>query len=91
VLNPSPRADNRPPRYPAESLERGERGAVVLRIRVSEAGQVVEVLVERSSGYPLLDAAAVEAAYAWRYAPARMDGAPVSALVRQTVRFERQA
>jgi periplasmic protein TonB len=57
------------PRYPAESLARGEEGLVKVRVLLRADGRVAEAEVVASSGFPLLDASALEAAYLWRFPP----------------------
>ena len=68
---------NRPPAYPGESVLRGERGAVLLLIRVSPQGRTAAVDVIDSSGYALLDRAAREAVLTWRFLPAMRGGRAV--------------
>ena len=64
------------PAYPVPSVRLEEQGVVELELRVAPNGRVVDALVLRSSGYPRLDRAAVEAG--WR---ARVrDAAPGSRL-----------
>ncbi|HSF22548.1 MAG TPA: energy transducer TonB [Burkholderiales bacterium] len=62
---------NPAPSYPLASRRAGEQGTVTLRVRVSPDGLATRVAVERSSGSPHLDAAALEAVKAWRFTPAR--------------------
>ena len=50
--------------YPPESRAAGEHGVVILRLIVDANGRPTSVTVGRSSGYPRLDRAAVEAG--WR-------------------------
>ena len=50
--------------YPPESRAAGEHGVVILRLVVDANGRPTSVTVGRSSGYPRLDRAAVEAG--WR-------------------------
>ena len=49
--------------------ERG--GKVLLKVRVSAQGSALEVAVLKSSGFPRLDAAGVDAVTRWRFVPAR--------------------
>jgi len=62
---------NPAPRYPLASRRAGEQGTVTLRVLVSLDGLASRVAVEKSSGSPHLDAAALEAVKAWRFTPAR--------------------
>ncbi|BCA79872.1 energy transducer TonB [Desulfuromonas sp. AOP6] len=84
-------ADNPPPNYPRLARERGWQGEVVLRARVSRNGRVIHVRIEESSGYTLLDRAAVKAVKGWRFRPARQGRHPIEAEVRLPVRFTLQS
>ncbi len=68
---------NREPVYPIASAVRREHGTVDLMIHVSPEGLANSVDVLRTSGFPLLDAAARDAVASWRFLPAVKDGAPV--------------
>lgn len=50
------------PDYPAKSFERGEQGKVLLLVTVSPRGMLRSIKIRKSSGYPLLDEAALQAA-----------------------------
>lgn len=62
--------NNRPPGYPAMSRRLGEQGQVLLAVWVERDGRVGQIRLHRSSGYPLLDQAALDAVRHWRYQPA---------------------
>jgi len=62
---------NPAPRYPVAARRAGEQGTVTLRVLVTREGVASRVAVERSSGSPHLDDAALEAVKAWRFTPAR--------------------
>lgn len=62
---------NPAPRYPVAARRAGEQGTVTLRVLVTREGLASRVDVEKSSGSPHLDAAALEAVRAWRFTPAR--------------------
>ena len=71
-------AGNPPPEFPELARQNGWYGTVLLKLWVDEAGRVTEVRVEQSSGYGVLDAAAVNAVKRWRGRPARHNARPVS-------------
>ena len=75
------------PAYPAAAREDGQEGQVVLRVRVSARGAPDEVVLARSSGFRLLDAAAIAAVREWRFIPARHDGREVDSWMEVPVRF----
>ncbi|AZN35840.1 energy transducer TonB [Iodobacter ciconiae] len=59
------------PSYPAQSMALGEKGRVMLRVKVSELGLPIEVELARSSGYRRLDDAARKAVERWKFVPGR--------------------
>jgi protein TonB len=65
----------------------GWEGIVVLRVIVSADGTVAEVAIHRSSGYPLLDQAAVMAARNRRFVPAKDGAFTTSSVAEMPVRF----
>jgi len=56
-----------PPQYPPAALSAGIQGLVKLRVRVDDQGRVVEADVAQSSGYLLLDRAALDVIYEWQF------------------------
>jgi protein TonB len=56
-------------------------------VRVSPAGRVLDVQLERSSGRSVLDRAATDAVRRWRFHPARRDGMAVEGSVVVPVQF----
>ena len=59
---------NPPPRYPQIARRKGWEGTVVIDIRVSSGGWVQEARIDKSSGYTVLDDAALGAVRNWRIA-----------------------
>lgn len=80
-------AQNPPPRYPWIARVNGWEGTVMLRVTVGEDGTPSEVSVARSSGYPVLDAAAQIAIVQWKFLPATERGQAVRSSVELPVRF----
>jgi protein TonB len=78
---------NRPPNYPLVAQQRGWEGTVLLRLAIDAEGLVTRVTIERSSGFPVLDAEAVSAVRTWRGSPARRAGRPVATDEVLPVRF----
>jgi len=74
--------------YPHVALRNRQQGTVVLRLLVLPNGEVGDVNVVKSSGYPQLDAAALVETGNWRYLPAVRDGEPVSAEIDVAIRFK---
>lgn len=71
-------AGNPPPEFPELARQNGWYGTVLLKLWIDEEGRVTEVRVEKSSGYGVLDAAAVNAVKRWRGRPARHNARPVA-------------
>jgi TonB family protein len=80
--------DVRHPVYPRRAREMGWAGTVLLRVEVRSDGTVAAIEVERSSGYDLLDRAALRAAKTWRFAPQTDGGFALSASVAVPIRFD---
>jgi len=76
------------PVYPRDAVLRGIEGRVVLFLRISAEGSVTEVKVNESSGYQVLDAAALEFGKSLRFVPAREDQQAVSATALYPVRYQ---
>ncbi len=84
----APLASTNPaPRYPEEALRYGWEGEVWLKVDVDRSGAVYRVRVDRSSGYPALDRAALKTVQRWLFEPARIGNEAVDATVRVPVRF----
>jgi len=67
------------PEYPPTSRRLGEEGSVVLQVLVGVDGNVQDGKVQKSSGFPRLDEAALKHALrAWRFTPGTEDGTPVA-------------
>jgi protein TonB len=75
------------PDYPEEAQRQHQEGVVLLNVEVGADGRASEVTVRQSSGFPLLDEAALEAVRRWRFEPARSGGLPVSSEAHVPVRF----
>ncbi len=73
--------------YPPRSIELGQQGEVMVRVRLEPDGSAAEITLWRSSNFPLLDRAALTAVRGWHFLPALRDGRPVAAWVEIPVRF----
>ncbi len=72
------------PVYPVISRRRGEEGEVRFLVRIDPAGKVLSAEVVLSSGYPSLDASALEAVRKWAFVP----GSPEELFVPVIFRLE---
>jgi TonB family C-terminal domain len=76
------------PDYPPQCRRLGIEGNVRVRIVVGTDGRPRNVTLDRSSGEPRLDEAALDAVRLWRFEPARSDGKAVQASMVVPIRFE---
>tara|TARA_R100000005_G_scaffold38740_2_gene18117 strand:- start:2703 stop:3545 length:843 start_codon:yes stop_codon:yes gene_type:complete len=75
------------PVYPRRSLEMGQQGMVTLHAEVLPNGNPRELKIAQSSGYRLLDMAALAAVKKWKFEPRNVDGNAVVSWVRVPVNF----
>ena len=67
------------PKYPPAARRAGQQGTVTLSFTIGSSGKVISARIAKSSGYILLDNAAISAIRGWRFKPARNAlGEPVS-------------
>lgn len=87
VTAPRYRRTPAPPQYPSRALDLGITGTVLVRARVAPGGETEETRVWRSSGHPMLDAAALAAVRRWAFEPASIGGRQVESWVEVPVHF----
>jgi len=78
------------PVYPAGSRRDGEQGTGMFKVLVDEKGHPLDVQVLKSSGFPRLDNAALEAIRKWVFSPAMQNGQGVQSWTRVQVAFQLQ-
>jgi len=76
------------PKYPRIARIRGYQGNVVLEVLVDRNGNVGDLRVLKSSGYPILDKAAEAAVKNWSFEPGIIGEDKVEMWVRIPIRFE---
>ncbi|MCE2745483.1 MAG: TonB family protein [Burkholderiales bacterium] len=79
--------NNPAPQYPALSRRLGEQGRVMLDVYILTDGSVGEIKLNRSSGFPRLDNAALQAVKTWKYVPAKRGDKPIPFWYVQPVSF----
>ncbi len=84
---PRPRKTIKPD-YPRGARARGEQGEVELEIEVGANGRVTSAKVVHSSGYPELDGAALAAARAAKFVPAKSGRKSVASTARLKLHFQ---
>ncbi|MGA0569395.1 TonB family protein [Variovorax sp. VNK109] len=80
-----------PPVYPLLSKRLGEEGLVLVSVVLDMYGLPKETTLKRSSGFPRLDEAAVDAVSGWYFTPGMQNGYPVSGSIDVPVRFVLQS
>ena len=83
-------ADNRPPAYPEIARVRGYQGVVLVVAEVLPDGTVGRTKIKKSSGYAILDGAAISAVKPWKFRPAVKEGRPFAVWVELPIRFQLQ-
>ena len=66
--------NNPAPEYPMVARRMAWQGRVVVSVEVLVDGRAGEVKLQRSSGHPVLDDAAMQSVRSWRFTPARHAG-----------------
>jgi protein TonB len=80
-------AYNPPPEYPMVLRENNIAGIVHMQVLVQTDGSPREINVHKSSGYRLMDEAAVRAVKRWRFLPAIDNGRTSNGWVEFPIRF----
>ncbi|MFH2133821.1 MAG: energy transducer TonB [Pseudomonadota bacterium] len=87
---PDYRADylNNPrPPYPLVARRMGYQGKVVLNVEVLAEGRAGEVKLQTSSGYDILDRAALQTVKTWKFSPATRFGQPITQWFLVPIKF----
>ncbi len=79
---------NPSPKYPRIARIRGYEGNVLLDVLVNKDGKVHDLKIFRSSGYLLLDKAAISSVKYWLFEPGMIGDEKVDMWVRVPIRFE---
>lgn len=80
--------NNPPPAYPLAARRRGMEGRVMVRAEVQGDGSCSRVELKQSSGYELLDQAALDAVRKWRFIPAKKGSQAITAWVEVPITFK---
>lgn len=76
-----------PPTYPDALGCQGIGGRVDLRLTIGTDGRISRVALQRSSGQPILDKAAMDAVRAWEFRAGTRGGVPVSTTIQVPMTF----
>lgn len=81
---------NPPPPYPDLAKQMRQEGIVMLSVDVNKEGDPVDVEIIQSSGFRLLDQAAVKAVRHWKFQPGRVGDIAIESKVEVPIRFRLQ-
>lgn len=79
---------NPKPPYPPAARRRHQEGTVLLAVQVSSHGRASRVVLKQSSGFALLDEAALQTIRDWDFEPARIGSLAVESAIEVPVRFQ---
>ena len=79
---------NPAPPYPELAKQMHQEGTVILEVEVNKDGMPENLQIKTSSGYRLLDQAALKAVSHWRFYPGRIGELAVESKVTVPVRFK---
>src|ERR1017187_6770156 len=102
-LPPPPRAPSAPTKlevtykpdisnyYPEQARRDGQEGRAQVKIFINTSGKVESAEIASSSGFPILDEAAIKVGRAFRFKPPTQEGKPVATCPVLPVKFELHA
>ena len=90
IERPAPLYGDIPIDYPIELWDSDTEGETLLRVRVTEMGQVDSVVVLESSGQTAFDSAAMVGARELRFRPARRKGKRIAVWAAVPVHFSKR-
>lgn len=79
-----------PVQYPSSAVFIGEEGTVLVAAEVDTNGRAVGAKIDKSSGHPDLDSAALQSISRWSFRPGTKDGKPVAQQVVVPIQFQLQ-
>ena len=79
--------ENPLPHYPQIARRRGYEGRTLIRVKVLENGKAGKIEVEESSGFKVLDTAALKSVSGWTFVPGRINGKRTEQWIRVPIRF----
>ena len=78
---------NPPPHYPEVARRRGYEGKTLLKVEVLENGKAGKIEVEESSGFKVLDTAALRSVKCWTFVAGTINGKKTEQWIRVPIRF----
>ena len=90
IESPSPLSASVPIDYPLDLWDQGIEGSSMLKVRVTDLGDVDSVVVMESSGYDAFDSSAVRGARTLRFSPARQGDKRIEVWAHVPVHFSKK-
>ena len=90
IERPAPLYGEVPIEYPLDLWDQDIEGETLLRVRVTDMGQVDSVEVVQTSGHAAFDSAAIVGASELRFRPARRNGKRIEVWAQVPVRFSKK-
>jgi len=75
------------PQYPEQARQNNWTGLTIIKIIISKSGKVTQCLIQKSSGYRILDQAAIQAIGQWEFTPGKKNGKTVKTAVTVPIVF----
>ena len=91
IESPSPLSASVLIDYPLDLWDQGVEGSSMLKVRVTDLGNVDSVVVMESSGYDAFDSSAVRGARTLRFSPARQGDKRIEVWAHVPVHFSKKA
>ncbi|MCH7891318.1 MAG: energy transducer TonB [Gemmatimonadetes bacterium] len=90
IESPSPLSASVPIEYPLDLWDQGIEGSSMLKVRVTDLGDVDSVVIMESSGYAAFDSSAVRGARTLRFSPARQGDKRIEVWAHVPVHFSKK-
>ena len=90
IESPSPLSASVPIDYPLDLWDQGIEGSSMLKVRVTDLGNVDSVVVIESSGYEAFDSSAVRGARTLRFSPARQGDKRIEVWAHVPIHFSKK-
>ena len=90
IESPSSLSASVPIDYPLDLWDQGVEGSSMLKVRVTDLGNVDSVVVMESSGYEAFDSSAVRGARTLRFSPARQGDKRIEVWAHVPVHFSKK-
>ena len=80
--------ENPLPHYPEVARRKGYEGRALIRVRVLENGRAGDVELEDSTGFKILDAAALRSVRGLKFEPGKINGKKIEQWIKVPIKFE---